>query len=106
MVRSLADRTIQLSHRPRVYTANRRLGLRLQRRHFRLPILGRLLLLATWVQISKNFKMEVENTAKIPKYNILAFQITELLEARSRLYRSQMLQVNTRWNSYLVRKED
>ena len=27
-------------------------------------------------------------------------------EARSRLYRSQFLQVNTRWNSYLFRKED
>ena len=30
----------------------------------------------------------------------------ELLRARSRLYRSQILQVNTRWNSYLFRKED
>ena len=49
----------------------------------------------TWVQISEELKMKVENTSKIPKYSIFAFQNTELLEARSRLCRSQILQVNT-----------
>ena len=29
--------------------------------------------LRIWVQISENFKMKAENTAKIPKFSILAF---------------------------------
>ena len=45
------------------------------------------------------------------RFNILKFKFKfpiartfELFRARSRLYRSQILQVNTRWNSYLVPK--
>ena len=51
----------------------------------------------TWVQISEKFKMNVEITAEIQKYSILASYNTELLEALSRLYRRQMLQVNTKY---------